>query len=130
MIETNNEKEKEIDNKQEPVIQLEEKNIENNNKNDKEDNNLNKEEEKTKEENIFEKYSILNNPGLSDITKAYLSSYTSTARHELSDFGKAYLSTNEAETSNNARPELSNLTMEYLMENTKIFNQEEKEEKK
>ena len=68
------------------------------------------------EENIYEKYSIMNKPELSDITKQYLSSYTSGPRPELSDFSKAYMT--GLTTSGNARPELSNLTMEYLMKNT------------
>ena len=64
------------------------------------------------------------NPGLSDVTKAYLSSYSSGARPELSDFSKAYISS-EGGAGNKARPELSNLTMEYLMGNTQMFNKEE-----
>ena len=76
----------------------------------------NKEELTT--ENIYQKY-LLNNPDLSDITKAYLSSYTSSARPELSDFSKAYMSSNVTGGTSGNRPELSNLTMEYL-KNTSI----------
>ena len=88
------------------------------------DKNKNKEgEEKTEEENIYEKYSFLNKPELSDITKKYLSSYTSGPRPELSDFSKAYMI--GLTTNTTTRPELSNLTMEYLMKNTNDFNKEE-----
>ena len=76
----------------------------------------NKEEIST--ENYYQKY-LLNNPDLSDITKAYLSSYTSSTRPELSDFSKAYMSSNVTGGTNGNRPELSNLTMEYL-KNTSI----------
>ena len=93
------------------------------------DININKDEDKDKEVDIFEKYS-LNKPELSDITKAYLSSYTSTvARPELSDFSKAYISssyTGTTSSNNNPRPELSNLTMEYLMKNTTDFSKDDK----
>ena len=58
-----------------------------------------------------------------------MSSYTSGPRPELSDFSKAYISsgvTGTTNTNNNARPELSNLTMEYLMKNTTDFNKDDK----
>ena len=38
---------------------------------------------------FFKKYFIFANPGLSDVTKAYLSSNSSGARPELSNFSKA-----------------------------------------
>ena len=83
----------------------------------------NKDEDKSKGDNILEKYSILNNQGLSDITKAYLGSYISGDRPELSDFSKAYI--NGISSNNSIRPELSNLTMEYLKNNTSDFKKEE-----
>ena len=86
-------------------------------------NKIKKEEEKPEEENIYEKYSFLNKPELSDITKKYLSSYTTGPRPELSDFSKAYMI--GLTTNTTTRPEFSNLTMEYLMKNTNDFNQEE-----
>ena len=84
--------------------------------NDKKAETKKDEDKPIDEENIYEKYSIMNKPELSDITKQYLSSYTSGPRPELSDFSKAYMT--GLTTSGNARPELSNLTMEYLMKNT------------
>ena len=91
------------------------------------DNNpsdINKEEAS---EDIYQKYSLLKKPELSDITKAYLNSYTSPITHtELSDFSKAYISSNIIGGGNNSRPELSNLTMEYLKQNGTDLNNEDK----
>ena len=78
------------------------------------------ETEKPKEGSIFDKYSFLNIPELSDYTKAYLSSYTSTPRPELSDYTKAYLNSVSSSIST-TRPELSNLTKAYLMGNIAEF---------
>ena len=93
-------------------------------KNDTDNANVNKDEkEKEKQFNIFEKYSFLNNPGLSDITREYLSAYASNPRPELSDFSKAYINSNLTETTtSNTRPELSNLTKEYLKNNVTTTN--------
>ena len=98
-----------------------------NNQNDKnEDLNLNINVEETSED-IYQKYYLLKKPELSDITKAYLSSYTSPiTRIELSDFSKAYISSNIIGGVNNSRPELSNLTMEYLKQNGTYLNNEDK----
>ena len=50
---------------------------------------------------------------LSEYTKAYLNSYMTASRPELSDFSKQFLNT---EVTNNftTRPELSNITRAYL----------------
>ena len=69
-------------------------------------------------------YSILDNPGLSDITKAYLSSYLedSEPKMELSDFSRVYIiGLNDYNNYNNYtiindRPVLSGLTKEFLNE--------------
>ena len=78
------------------------------------------EEDKHQEEekNIYDKYE------LSDISKAFLNSYLDdgNSRPELSDFSKAYMTsisddfTSET-TTNNERPVLSGLTMEFLKDN-------------
>ena len=70
------------------------------------------------EDKIFEKYNIPVND-LSDDTKNYLNSYMSSARPELSDFSKQFLSSNVT-TSSNTRPELSNITRAYLFSQTPI----------
>jgi len=77
-------------------------------------------------QNLFDQYSILNKPGLSDITKAYLSSYLedSPSKVELSDYSKAYL-TDYNKDEKEERPALTGLTMEFLKNNEEI---EEKEE--
>ena len=67
---------------------------------------------------------MLNSPELSDDTKAYLTSYTSNARAELNDYTKAYLDSLN-ETTNDVRPELSNLTKEYLSQNTGFDDKKE-----
>ena len=65
------------------------------------------------------KYSILNNQGLSDITRAYLSSFLgeSIPKTELSDFSKAYMIKLDDYNANIERPTLSGLTKEFLKEN-------------
>ena len=65
------------------------------------------------------KYSILNNPGLSDITRAYLSSFLgeSIPKTELSDFSRAYMIKLDDYNANIERPTLSGLTKEFLKEN-------------
>ena len=90
------------------------------------DTNAATESEKPKEESIFDKYPFLNNTGLSDITKAYLSSYSSGPRPELSDYTKAYLNSVSSSTST-SRPELSNLTKAYLSGNPGFGESENKD---
>ena len=90
------------------------------------DTNAATEAEKPKEESIFDKYPFLNNTGLSDITKAYLSSYSSGPRPELSDYTKAYLNSVSSSTST-SRPELSNLTKAYLSGNPGFGESENKD---
>ena len=87
------------------------------------------EEEKPKEQSIFEKYSFLNNPELSDYTKSILSSYASGPRPELSDYTKAYLNSVTTSTSS-VRPELSNLTKEYLSSHISGFENKDNDSKK
>jgi len=70
------------------------------------------------EDKIFEIYNIPGND-LSDDTKNYLNSYMSSARPELSDFSKQFLSSTVT-TNSNTRPELSNITRAYLFSQTPI----------
>ena len=74
------------------------------------------------------KYSILNNPGLSDITRAYLSSFLgeSIPKTELSDFSRAYMIKLDDYNANIERPTLSGLTKEFLKE--KDDDKDKKEE--
>ena len=72
---------------------------------------------------------LLNNTWLSDLTKAYLSSYSSGPRPELSDYTKAYLNSVSSSTST-SRPELSNLTKAYLSGNPGFGDSENKDEVK
>ena len=79
------------------------------------------------EQNKNDKYSILDNPGLSDITKAYLSSYLedSSPKLELSDFSRAYFFGLDDYNIYNERPALSGLTQEFLMENDNDMDKNE-----
>ena len=79
------------------------------------------------EQNNNVKYSILDNPGLSDITKAYLSSYLedSSPKLELSDFSRAYFFGLDDYNIYNERPALSGLTQEFLMENDNDMDKNE-----
>ena len=80
------------------------------------------------EVNYYDKYDYLNNLGLSEDTKAYLSSYSTSVRPELNDYTKSYLdSLNDA--SAEAKPELTNLTKEYLSLNTITEDKKEEENK-
>ena len=74
------------------------------------------------------KYSLLNKPGLSDITKEYLSSFLeeSMPKTELSDFSRAYMIKLDGYNMNDERPTLSGLTKEFLRENDD--NNDKKEE--
>ena len=87
------------------------------------------------EENYNNKYSILDKPGLSDITKEYLSSNLDylAPNNELSEFSRAYMIGLDVYTNIiNDRPSLSGLTKEFLEENgeePKSNNIEIKEEK-
>ena len=63
--------------------------------------------------NFLDEYNNINTQELSEYTKAYLTSYMSTARPELSDFSKQFLSSNETNFST-TKPELSNITRAYL----------------
>ena len=72
------------------------------------------------EENKYNKYSILDEPGLSETTKEYLSSNLDelVPNKELSDFSKAYIMGLDAYNMIiNERPSLSGLTKDYLKEN-------------
>ena len=76
--------------------------------------------------NAYDKYNLLTNLELSDETKAFLTSYTYTSsRPELNDYTKAYLDTLN-DNSNDIKPELTNLTKEYLSQN--IENDDKKTE--
>ena len=72
------------------------------------------ENKKDEEKNIYDKYE------LSDISKAFLNSYLDdgSPKPELSDYSKAYMTgiseDYTSETTNNERPVLSGLTMEFL----------------
>ena len=72
------------------------------------------ENQKDEEKNIYDKYE------LSDISKAFLNSYLDdgSPKPELSDYSKAYMTgiseDYTSETTNNERPVLSGLTMEFL----------------
>ena len=87
------------------------------------------------EENYNNKYSILDKPGLSDITKEYLSSNLDylAPNTELSEFSRAYMIGLDVYSNIiNDRPSLSGLTKEFLEENgeePKSNNIEIKEEK-
>ena len=99
--------------------------------------NIENSESQKKEEDIYDKYSFLNKPELSDITKAYLSAYLdddSQPKAELSDFSKAYMTGLTDYNNNNAheekieRPALSGLTMEFLKDNDEIEEKKEENE--
>ena len=66
--------------------------------------------------------------GLSEDTKAYLSSYSTSVRPELNDYTKTYLDSLN-DTSADAKPELTNLTKEYLSLNTVTEDKKEEENK-
>ena len=69
--------------------------------------------ETTNNYNFLYNYDNLDSQELSEYTRAYLNSYMSAARPELSDFSKQFLSSNE--TNNfTTKPELSNITRAYL----------------
>ena len=78
--------------------------------------------------NYYDKYDYLNNLGLSEDTKAYLSSYSTSVRPELNDYTKTYLDSLN-DTSADAKPELTNLTKEYLSLNTVTEDKKEEENK-
>ena len=81
--------------------------------------NLGLDSEKDGDNTLYDKYDFLNTPGLSDYTKAYLTTHTSSIRPELNDYTKAYLdSLSSTNNETNIRPELTNLTKEYLSQNT------------
>ena len=84
------------------------------------------------EDNNDLKDSLLNKPGLSEISKEYLSSYLEDLepKNTLSDFSRAYMiELNNYDTLSNERPNLSRLTKEFLKENEKIKEEEKEEEK-
>ena len=76
----------------------------------------------------------MNKPGLSDITKEYLSTFLeeSMPKTELSDFSKAYMIQLDDYNMINERPTLSVLTKEFLKENddNRDIKEEINEEKK
>ena len=63
--------------------------------------------------NFLYNYDNLDSQELSEYTRAYLNSYMSAARPELSDFSKQFLISNEI-NSDSTKPELSNITRAYL----------------
>ena len=74
----------------------------------------------------------MNKPGLSEISKEYLSSYLEDLepKNTLSDFSRAYMiELNNYDTLSNERPNLSRLTKEFLKENEEIKEEEKEEEK-
>ena len=79
------------------------------------------------EQNNINKYSILDNPGLSDITKAYLNSYLedSEPKTELSDFSKAYIIGLNDYNIINDSPVLTGLTKEFLNQYDDNINKNE-----
>ena len=87
-----------------------------------------KEESKNSTQSLLEKYKNLStSSALSDTTKAYLNSYISSSRPELSDFSKQFLnSSDNIENNSRLRPELSNITKEYLFSQiTEVSNESE-----
>ena len=67
---------------------------------------------------LYDKYDFLDTPGLSDYTKAFLSSQASALRPELNIYTRAYLnSLGNDDDNNKKRPELTKLTKEYLSKN-------------
>ena len=56
----------------------------------------------------------LDSQELSEYTQAYLNSYISSSRPELSDFSKQFLSSNVTNNDYETKPELSNITRAYL----------------
>ena len=116
-IEPENKKEEEKiepENKKEEVLEQEKKK-ENKNKKINEQISMTsaKNTETTNNYNFLYNYDNLDSQELSEYTRAYLNSYMSAARPELSDFSKQFLSSNE--TNNfTTKPELSNITRAYL----------------
>ena len=80
------------------------------------ENNLKLNIENKENEIIFDKYNFLKNTEISDITKDFLMSNTSTVRPELNEYTKAYLNS-ITDTNTSTRPELTKLTKEYLLQN-------------
>ena len=75
------------------------------------------------EENNDDKYLILNKPGLSEISKEYLSINLDDLepKNELSDFTRAYMiELHNYDNVDNERPELSGLTKKFLKDNKEI----------
>ena len=74
------------------------------------------------------KYSLLNKPGLSETTKAYLNSFLDDPiqNTELSYFSRAYITKLDDINIDSERPVLSGLTKEFLKENDE--NNDKKEE--
>jgi len=82
------------------------------------------------EENNDNKDSILNKPGLSEISKEYLSINLDALepKNELSDFSRAYMiELYNYDNLSHERPQLSGLTKEYLRENEEIKEEKDVE---
>ena len=64
--------------------------------------------------NFLDNLNNLDSQELSEYTQAYLNSYISSSRPELSDFSKQFLSSNVTNNDYETKPELSNITRAYL----------------
>ena len=73
---------------------------------------------------LYDKYDFLNTPGLSDYTKAYLTSKSSALRPELNAYTMAYLDS-LGNDDNKEKPELTKLTKEYLSKNALLNDKKE-----
>ena len=89
-------------------------------------NNLNLLNTGSKE--LYNKYDFLDTPGLSEYTKAFLTSQTSALKPELNIYTRAYLNSlgNDDNNNNNSKsPELTKLTKEYLSKNNLLDDSKE-----
>jgi hypothetical protein len=73
---------------------------------------------------LYDKYDFLNTPGLSEYTKAYLTSKSSAFRPELNAYTMAYLNS-LGNDDNKEKPELTKLTKEYLSKNALLNDKKE-----
>ena len=88
-------------------------------------NNLNLLNTGSKE--LYNKYDFLDTPGLSEYTKAFLTSQTSALKPELNIYTRAYLNSlgNDDDNNNSKSPELTKLTKEYLSKNNLLDDSKE-----
>ena len=71
---------------------------------------------------------ILAQSNISDLTKKYLMDFNPEERTQLSDFSKEYISNILNNSSKAEKPKLSNITMEYLMNNENVPIEQNKDE--